>query len=143
MDKYDKEKVYSTKYSNFEWILYEFLDENYLDSNTRNGQKIIKIFCKNRKIGTLKLAIKEGKELLLLNPFPWKWITENCQITINQLNKDISYKKFTELECKNGEDVKEWVRWIINIIEKEVKNMYTKNSIENSKNNHEERGYEK
>ena len=43
MDKYDKEKVYSTKYNNFEWILYEFLDENYLDSNTRNGQKIIKI----------------------------------------------------------------------------------------------------
>ena len=55
MDKYDKAKIYSNKYSNFEWILYEFLEDTYLDSDKRDDIKTIQRFCKNRRIDVLTL----------------------------------------------------------------------------------------
>ena len=131
MDKYDKAKIYSNKYRNFEWILYEFLEDTYLDSDKRDDIKTIQRFCRNRRIAVLKSAIHEGKEVLKLEPFPWEWVADVC-----------NYFPFNDPKNDSESGYKKWIKWIIDEIENEVKDMHTKNPHENEENNREETGSE-
>jgi len=129
MDEWGFEMKNRNKYREFKQVLFHFLEDTYLDSDKRGDVKTIQRFCKNRRINRLKQTIQEGKEILLLNPFPWEWVADVC-----------NYFPFNDPKNVSESGYKKWVKWIIAEIEKEVKDMHTKNPIENEQNNAEEKG---
>ena len=101
-------------YNNFFQILAYFLEGGYLEESE---DETIKRFCSVRDKDRIEKAIKEGKEVLKLEPFPWEWISDTAHIFLDQIKRITKNRKFTKEEENNSEDVKEWTKWVIKALE--------------------------
>lgn len=61
----------------------------------------------------IKDTIKEGREVLALEPFPWEWVSS----VTNKLVYDKEKNEWVEDE----ELYKKWVSWMLETLEKEGK----------------------
>ena len=92
-------------------LLCTFHEDTYYPERT--DKDTIKRFVKEMDSGSIKDTIKEGKEVLALQPFPHEWVSH----VTNKLVYDQKRKKWVE-DC---ELYKKWVKCMIEALEEEGK----------------------
>ena len=102
-------KSMNDKYYNFVNLLGSFLEATYYPE--RSDEDTIKGFVEEQYPQSIEGAIKEGREVLELKPFPWEWVSG----VTNKLVYDEKKKEWVEDE----ELYKKWVFWMIEALEKE------------------------
>jgi hypothetical protein len=107
----NEEKRLDNQYYNFVNLLLTFLEATYYPE--RSDEDTIKGFVEEQYPQSIEGAIKEGREVLELKPFPWEWVSG----VTNKLVYDEKKKEWVEDE----ELYKKWVRWMIEALEKEGK----------------------
>lgn len=111
----------------FKDLLLSFLEATYLDydkpENISDNE-----FAIQRDLATIKKyveeldaqyitkTIKQGREILALEEFPWEWVGD----TANRMpiSKNFPFKRWDDVK---SEDYYEWVTWIIDELEKYAK----------------------
>ena len=102
-------EYYEEKYPEISYLLLKFMLDTYYPK--RSDEDTIKGFVEEQYPQSIEGAIKEGKELLELKPFPWEWVSGVAN----------------GLPCKPGEEkiytdeelAIRWVVWMIEALEKE------------------------
>ena len=62
---------------------------------------------------TIPQCIKEGKEVLKLQPFPWEWIRSSS-------NRYPFNKKYPWGVQPTSEEYQEWIKWLLDTLEEEA-----------------------
>jgi hypothetical protein len=104
-------EYYNEKYEWISNLLLYFSEDTYYPK--RSDEDTIKGFVEEQYPQSIEGAIKEGREVLELKPFPWEWVSG----VTNKLVYDEKKKEWVEDE----ELYKKWVRWMIEALEKEGK----------------------
>ena len=90
-------------------LLCTFHEDTYYPERT--DKDTIKRFVKEMDSGSIKDTIKEGKEVLALQPFPHEWVyTVTGYLSLNYIKANTKEEKF-----------KKWVNWMIEALEEEGK----------------------
>ena len=101
------------KYYMLGQLLLTFLLDNYLDE--KNDLKSIQKYCEQKDKDEIEETIKEGLEVLELEPFPHEWVGD---IT-DRLVYDNEKKEWVN----TPELYKEWVKEIINLLHTEARKL--------------------
>ena len=102
-------KSMNDKYEEFLNLLLSFLEATYYPE--RSDEDTIKGFVEEQYPQSIEGAIKEGREVLELKPFPWEWVyAVTGYLSLNYIKANTEEEKF-----------KKWVRWMIEALEKEGK----------------------
>ena len=102
-------KSMNDKYEEFVNLLLSFLEATYYPE--RSDEDTIKGFVEEQYPQSIEGAIKEGREVLELKPFPWEWVSG---VTNGLPCKPGEEKIYTDEELAIR-----WVVWMIEALEKE------------------------
>ena len=118
----DLYSYYEAKYEEFDHLLGVYFalgyhwgptDEKVIQQYLQDeGDTIKKVRRKEEKIKVLILeeCLKEGREVLKLDPFPFDWIMNSANRALTNIEGDSR-----ESKCRK------WVTWILDTLEKEAK----------------------
>ena len=108
-------EYYEDKYEEFFQFIAHFAYEPEFTPGIKDID-IIKKYVESwpTKNTLIHQAISEGKEILSLDPFPWKWVSSVANgIGISQKGDETKYTR--------EELAKRWVKWMVQALEEEAK----------------------
>ena len=106
----EKKKRLGDLYPEMNNLLLYFLADGYLPIEEQDDLKTIQRFVSLFNTVTITTALKEGKEILTLDPFPWEWICD----TANRY-------PFSGQDYDSKEGYFHWLGWILLTLEAEAK----------------------
>ena len=108
MNKTENIKL-NAQYYEFSQVLLAYLESTYIDEGEKDINTI-KRYMGEFDSEDVQQAIAEGKELLLLDPFPAEWVLSTC----NRYPEGKSHET-------TDEDVYHWVKWMVKALEEEAR----------------------
>jgi hypothetical protein len=105
----EERDYYEEKYENFSYLLLKFMLDTYYPE--RKDEDTIRRFVEEMCSESIKGTLKEGREILELQPFPWEWVYNVC-----------GYLSLDYIEGKSKEEKYfKWVTWMLEALEEEAK----------------------
>ncbi|CAL7961842.1 conserved hypothetical protein [Alphaproteobacteria bacterium] len=104
----EEDRRISDKYSEFTCLLLYLHADSYPDygSDQKVIEHYVELFCKE----ALESTIKQGREVLELQPFPCEWVSTTCN--------RFPFEKF---ENATTEGYYNWVKWLLEVLEAEAR----------------------
>ena len=107
----DDREYYQDIYEYFSSLLFYFYYDGCYPG--RKDKDTIERYVKEHEKWKISQTLKEGREILELQPFPWEWVSG----VTNKLVYDKEKKEWVEDEVL----YKKWVTWMIEALEEEGK----------------------